>query len=92
MLWIDKQDSSWIRLEADARDTIVYGLFIARLAKGMHISMERSRVNDEVWALRDLSMKGSARVALVKNFRADVKVSFSDYRRFSTDSRLLDSK
>jgi hypothetical protein len=89
-VWIDKQDSSWVRMEADARDTIVYGLFIARLAKGMHISMERSRVNDEVWALKSLSMKGSARLALVKNVNADVKVTFSDYRRFSTDSRLVD--
>ncbi len=89
-IWIDKQDSSWIRMEADARDTIVYGLFIARLAKGMHVSLQRARVNDEVWALQRLTMKGSARVALVKNIRADVDVSFTDYKRFSTDSRLVD--
>ena len=89
-LWIDKQDSSWIRMEADARDTIVYGLFIARLAKGMHVSMTRSRVNDEVWALDKLTMKGSARVALLKDFHVEAEVTFTDYKRFSTDSRLVD--
>ncbi len=89
-LWIDKGDYAWVRIDADALDTISFGFFLARIAKGTRISMERTRVNDEVWALHTLKMKASARVALVKSFNAEADVTFSEYRRFRTDARMVD--
>jgi hypothetical protein len=90
-LWIDKQDFAWVRLEADALDTISFGFFLARIAKGTRVSMERMRLNDEVWALRELKLKGSARLVLVKSFNEEADITFRNYRRFRTDSRLVEA-
>ena len=89
-LWIDKEDSAWVRFEADTTDTISFGFFLAQIGRGTRISVERSRVNQEVWAPKTLSLKASARLALVKSVHAEAEINYSDYRRFKTDSRLLD--
>jgi hypothetical protein len=88
-LWIDQKDNAWVRFEAETSDTISFGLFIARIAKGTHILVERVRVNDEVWAPSHVSMKGSARIALVNGINQQVNSTFSDYKRYSTDSRIV---
>jgi hypothetical protein len=89
MLWIDQKDNAWVRFEAETSDTISFGLFIARISKGTHILVERVRVNDEVWAPSRLSLKGAARIALVKGINQQVNSTFSDYKRYSTDSRIV---
>jgi hypothetical protein len=89
-LWIDKEDGAWVRFEADTTDTISFGFFLARIARGTRISVERSRLNQEVWAPKTLSLKASARLALLKSVNAEQDITYSDYRRFKTDSRLLD--
>jgi hypothetical protein len=90
-LWVDKKDDAWVRFEADTRDTISFGLFLARIAKGTRISVERTLVNEEVWAPHALSLKGSARIALVKSLNEEQESTFSDYKRYKTDSRMVDS-
>jgi hypothetical protein len=62
---------------------------VARIAKGTRISVERMRVNDEVWAPKLVSMRGSARIALVKSLNEEQETTYSDYKRFRTDSRIL---
>src|SRR5262249_55335496 len=32
-LWIDQKDLQWVKAEAEAMDTVTFGVFIARLAK-----------------------------------------------------------
>jgi hypothetical protein len=65
------------------------GLFLARIGKGTRLSFENFRVNDEVWATKRISLKASARVALMKRLDAEQEMTFSDYRKFQTDSRIL---
>jgi hypothetical protein len=88
-LWIDKKDYQWVKIEADSLDTISFGWFLARIGKGTRIEFEFSRVNDEVWAPKSLSLRATGRLALLKKISADQDVTFSDYRKFQTDSRLL---
>src|SRR5215475_9705870 len=38
--WIDKKDYQWIRMDAETLDTVTFGAFLIRVAKGAHISME----------------------------------------------------
>jgi hypothetical protein len=90
-LWVDKRDGAWVRFEADTSDTISFGLFLARVAKGTRISVERMRVNDEVWAPRVLSLKGSARIALVKSMNEEQESTYSDYKRYRTDAHIVES-
>jgi hypothetical protein len=88
-LWVDQKDNAWVQFEADTSDTISFGLFLARVAKGTRIHVERVRVNDEVWAPSVVSMQGSARLALVKSINQRQNSIFSEYKRYSTDSRLV---
>jgi len=88
-LWIDKQDYEWVKVEADTLDTISLGLFLARIGKGTRLIFENSRLNGEVWAPKHVSMKASGRLGLLLKFRVDQELTFSDYRKFQTDSRML---
>jgi hypothetical protein len=88
-LWIDKLGYQWVRTEAEAADNISLGLFIARLNKGAWIKVEMTRVNDEVWLPRQIEASGSARLALVKKFNIETQTTYSNYRKFQADSRIV---
>lgn len=88
-LWIDKRDSVWVKVEAEALDSISYGLILARLQKGASLSVVQTHVNDEVWLPRTVEVSLSARVALVKTIRFAAEITFKDYRKFQAESRLL---
>ena len=87
-LWIDQQDYHWVRVEAEALDTISFGLFLARIAPGTRVMFELARINDEVWLPKRIEIAGSARVALVKKQSVDQVITFSDFRRYRTESRI----
>jgi len=88
-LWIDKQDGSWVKCEAESLDTISIGGIFVRLAKGTHASFEQARINDEVWLPQRIAVSVSARVMLISAARAEVEVRFSNFRKFQADSRLV---
>jgi hypothetical protein len=90
-LWIDEQDFEWTKVEAEVLDNFSLGWFLARVNKGTHISFEMTRVNDELWAPGHFSLTASARIALMKKINAEQDVTFSDYRKFRTDSRIVSS-
>jgi hypothetical protein len=87
--WIDKADYQWVKLDVDITDTITFGGVLFRIAKGGHLSFEQTRINDEVWLPKSISGKGQMRIALVKVLRGELLVSFSNYKKFQTDSRIV---
>lgn len=88
-LWIDKKDFIWVKFEAEVLKPFSLGWFLARIAQGTHLSYEMMRVNDELWVPKDVSLKASARLALLKKVNVEQRVTFSDYRKFQTDSRIV---
>jgi hypothetical protein len=90
-LWIDEQDYEWTKVEAEVLDNFSLGWFLARVDKGTHISFAMTRVNDEIWAPGHFSLTASARIALMKKINAEQDVTFSDYRKFSADARIVAS-
>jgi hypothetical protein len=88
-VWIDKQDYNWVKAEAEAIDTISFGLFIARVHKGSRFSFEQVRLNNEVWLLRRFYLNASARVLVFKNEALEQEDTFSNYKRFSTATKIL---
>jgi hypothetical protein len=88
-LWIDQQDYSWVKAEAEAIDTISFGLFLARVHKGSHFSFEQTRLNDEVWLMRRFYLNASARLVLFKNEGIEQEDTFSNYKKFVSGSRIL---
>jgi hypothetical protein len=88
-LWIDKQDFNWVKFEADVLKPFSLGWFLARVGEGTHLSYELMRINDELWVPKDISLKASARLVLLKKVNVEQQITFSEYRKFQTDSRIL---
>jgi hypothetical protein len=88
-LWIDKAEYQWVRVEAETTATISFGLFIARLNPGAKLLFEQTRVNDEVWLPKRELVGGAVRVGLVKKFGGEQEITWSGYRKFQVDSRVI---
>ena len=88
-LWIEKKDYNWVKVDAEALDTISFGLFLVRIHPGSHISFEQTHLNDEVWLVRRFYIHGGVRIALLKNLNGEQEDTFSNYRKFSTTTRIL---
>ena len=88
-VWIDSAETQWVKLAVEAIDTVSWGLFLARLHKGSRVSIELTRVNDEVWLPKSVMLKLSARVALLKNFNVIENVSYRDYKKFRSDVKIV---
>lgn len=87
-LWIDKTDYHWVKVEAETLESISFGLFLARLAKGSHIEFESAWVNNEIWLPSRFALRASARL-VVKKFNGEQVSTFSNYRKFATDSKVV---
>jgi hypothetical protein len=86
--WIDQQDYSWTKLRAEFTDTVSIGWVVARLHKGSQFEVQQVRVNNEVWLPQRIDIKLDARVALLKGINANVHVTYKDYRKFRTDTKI----
>jgi hypothetical protein len=89
-VWIDKSDLQWVRLDMECIDTVSLGLFLARIHKGSRITVEQTRVNDEVWLPRHIGVKIDVRVALLKNYNVEQEQTFRDYKKFRATARIVD--
>lgn len=87
--WIAKQDYQWVKVDMESLDTISFGGFLIRMAKGSHLEFEAARVNNEVWLPKRAALKGSVRIALVKMLRGDMSFEFTNYKKFQAESRVV---
>lgn len=88
-VWIDPVEFQLVKMDAEAIDTVSWGLFLARIHKGAHLVVEQTRVNDEVWLPKHVQVNFDGRLALVKSIRMDIDVSYKDYKKFRSSSRIL---
>ncbi|MFN0106143.1 MAG: hypothetical protein ACKV2U_29140 [Bryobacteraceae bacterium] len=87
--YVGKLDSTLLKVEAEAIDSVSFGLVLARLEPGARFSLERTRVNNEVWMPVRIKVDFDARLALLKKIRVDVRIDYSDFRKFQSDSKFL---
>jgi hypothetical protein len=88
-MWIDKATYQWARVEAETTDTISWGLFLARLDSGAKMIFEQTEVNSELWLPKRLLLTGSGRVGMIKRLARDEEIEWSNYRKFSVDSKIV---
>jgi hypothetical protein len=86
-VWIDKEDIQWRKLDLECIDTVTFGLFLFRMHKGAHATLEQTRVNDEVWLQRRIVANVDFRLALMKNFDLSLDVSDGDYKKFRSSTK-----
>jgi hypothetical protein len=88
-IWIDKTESQWVKLDIEAIDTLSFGLFLARVHRGTHVVVEQTRINDEVWLPKHVWMKLDAKVALLKNYNLNDDITYTDYKKFRTGTKIV---
>ena len=88
-LWIDKSTYQWAKVEAETTGTISWGLVLARLNPGAKLVFEQSEVNSDLWLPKRLFVYGSGRLGLVKRLTQDQEIDWSNYKRFSVDSKIV---
>jgi hypothetical protein len=88
-MWIEKKDYNWVKIEAEAFDTISFGLFLFRIHPGSRFVLETAHINNELWAMKRLYINGSARIAVFKNEIAEQEDVFSNYKKFSSTVKIL---
>ncbi len=88
-LWIDKNDYQWVKVDMETLDTISFGGILFRVGKGGHLVLEQLRVNNEVWLPKRVTAQASARLLLVKGYHKDLEMTFSNYRKFQAESRVV---
>lgn len=88
-VWIDQAEYRWVKAEAEILDTISMELGLVRVAPGMHVAFEQTRVNDEVWLPSHFSIHGDARFGLLIKMHGDLEVTYRDYKKFQADSRIV---
>jgi hypothetical protein len=88
-MWIDKKEYNWVRVEAEATDTISFGLFLVRVHPGSRFNFQQLHLNNEVWLMRRFYLNGGARIALLKNEAIEQEDVFSNYKKFSSAVKIL---
>jgi hypothetical protein len=88
-VWMDRAEKQWVKLDLQCIDTVSVGLFLVRLHKGSNIQIEQTRVNDEVWLPRHIALKLDARLALLKGLNMAEDVTYRDYKKFRTDTKIV---
>jgi len=91
-LWIDKSAYIWLRAEVETLDTLSFGLVLARVGKGSTMHFEQQLVNGEVWVPRRAEVNFDARLALVRKLRGSAETLYSEYQKFSADSRIVSTE
>ncbi|HYK16742.1 MAG TPA: hypothetical protein VEV37_01920 [Bryobacteraceae bacterium] len=91
-IWIDKAEYQWVRIEAETTGTISYGLFLARLNPGAKLLFEQTRVNDEIWLPKYEHVSGSGRLGLVKKIALEQDLTWSNYRKFQVESKIVSTQ
>jgi hypothetical protein len=86
--WIDQASSQWVKLDIQCIDTVSVGLFLVRVHKGSNIQIEQTQVNDEVWLPKHVLLKLDARIALFKGINMQEDVTYHDYRKFHTETKI----
>ena len=78
-LWVDKQDFGWVKVEGDVTQSFSMGLFLARVLRGSHITMEQTPFDDAIWMPKRIELRASARILFVKSYDVNRILTYSDY-------------
>jgi hypothetical protein len=90
-LWIDQKEYQWVRVEADTIAPVSFGWLLARLEPGAKLTFQQARINSEVWLPVKATTRLNARLALVKKLNGEIEVTWKDYKKFQTESRIVDT-
>ena len=83
MLWVDKQDFGWIKVDGQVTQSFSLGLILARVERGSHIIMEQTCVGEAVWVPKRIEIRATARILFLKSLDIQRTLTYTDYRAAS---------
>jgi hypothetical protein len=91
-VWIEQATYHWVKMDAEALDTLTFGFGLLRVAPGGTLHFEQVKVNDEIWLPSRALIHADARLALIKKLHAEIDIRYSDYRKFRSDSQVIEAR
>jgi hypothetical protein len=79
-LWVDEQDFGWVKVDGEVTQSFSMGLFLARVLRGSHITMEQTRFEDGIWMPNRIEMRASATILFLKSYDINRIQAYSDYQ------------
>lgn len=92
-VWVHEQDFQVVKVDLEAVEDVTLGWgVIGRLHKGARITLERRKVNGEVWLPARMCITGTGRSLIFRSFDIDAVTDWSDYKKFGvkTDETFSD--
>jgi outer membrane lipoprotein-sorting protein len=87
VIWVDEKANDVARLEAYfVGDFHLAGGLLASVERGTSFVFEQAYLNNEVWLPTYFEAHIGARVLLVKGFKMNVAMRYSDYKRFNVET------
>ncbi|MEW5975910.1 MAG: hypothetical protein AB1898_08915 [Acidobacteriota bacterium] len=87
-VWIDNVHEEVTRAEMEFVEDVTFGAgILGKLNQGGTLSVQLSRINDEVWLPRQVEIAADGRI-LFKGFRIRILNDFANYRKFETSVQL----
>jgi hypothetical protein len=87
VVWIDEKAHDVARLEAYfTGDMKIAGGLVANLQKGTSFVFEQAFVGNEVWLPTFMEAHVGVRVLLVKGFKVNEVIRYSDYKKFNVET------
>ncbi len=84
-LWVSSESYNWVQAEMETFDDITWAV-VFKLRAGTEIRFKQRPLDDGVWVTESWRVRYRTRVALVYNRSAELVGSYSDFRRFTTDT------
>jgi hypothetical protein len=78
-LWVDKRDFGWMKVDGQVNQPFSMGLFLARVLRGTHTTMEQTRVDGGIWMPERVEVRVAARIFFVKSLVIDRILTYSKY-------------
>lgn len=89
-IWVDEQDHAIAQLEGHFVNGFkLGGGLLVTIQKGTNFTLAQKRVNGEVWLPEHVEGHGEARAFLFFKFDGSLTIADSDYRKFTTNSKVL---
>jgi hypothetical protein len=86
---VAKSDDHAVGIDAETTATISFGAVVAGIDKGTRIHVVYTHVNGEVWLAHIETFSGSGRIMLVKGLHREVESAYTNYQKFTADSRMI---
>lgn len=79
-LWVDRQDLGLMKLDGQVIQPFSIGLFLARVLRGSHITLEQTRVEGRIWMPTRVEVRAAAKIVFVKSLTIERVLTYSEYR------------